>query len=280
MQMLCLKENYLRFVEYGNPEGKTVIYFHGAPGSPEECSIFDGLAKEYGLNIVCFDRFAIDTSLKNKDYYKFLASAISDKAQGKKVDLIGFSIGCHTAIETSVYLDSSVRNLHLISAAAPLDAADFLDDMAGKMVFTLAMKRPTIFILLSYWQTLIAKIAPNVLFNLFFGSAKGEDETLSKSSVFKRYITPILAYCFSKNVKGYIRDIKQYVTHWNGSVMRCTSNTYIWHGTNDNWSPVSMAQYLNNNLPASSKLELMKGLSHYSCLHSAVPKICAQLAKA
>jgi pimeloyl-ACP methyl ester carboxylesterase len=272
-------ENHLKFIEYGDPDGKTVIYFHGAPGSPEECSLFDKPAKEYGLNIICFDRFSIDSSLENEDYYKFLASAISDKAQGEQVDLIGFSIGCHAAIETSICLGSGVRKLHLISAAAPLDATDFLDGMAGKMVFTLAMKQPTIFVLLSYWQTLIAKIAPNVLFNLLFGSAKGEDKKLSKSSAFKSYITPILTHCFSNNVKGYIRDIKQYVTPWNGSVMKCTSNTYIWHGTNDNWSPVSMANYLNKNLQTSSKLELMEDLSHYSCLHSAAPKICAQLTK-
>lgn len=269
--------NHLKFIEYGDPYGRPVIYFHGAPGSPDECSLFDKPAKEYGLNIICFDRFSINPSLKDKGYYKFLASAISDRVQGEQVDLIGFSIGCHTAMETSIYLGSCVGSLHLISVAAPLDAADFLDGMAGKVVFTLAMKQPMLFILLSYWQTLIAKISPNSLFNLLFGSAQGEDKKLSKSIAFRSYINPILTHCFSNNVKGYIRDIKQYVTPWRSSLKKCTANTYIWHGTNDNWSPVSMANYLSKNLPTPSALELMEGLSHYSCLYSAAPKICAQL---
>jgi hypothetical protein len=42
----------LKSVEYGNSEGKTVIYFHGAPGAPEECAIFDRFAKENNLNMV------------------------------------------------------------------------------------------------------------------------------------------------------------------------------------------------------------------------------------
>ncbi|MFT5807486.1 MAG: pimeloyl-ACP methyl ester carboxylesterase [Moritella dasanensis] len=273
-------ESKLKFLEYGSPEGKTVIYFHGAPGSPEECSIFDKYAKEHGLNIICYDRFSIDSLLQNQAYYKYLANVIIDKANGGQVDIIGFSIGCHAAIETSLYLDGTVRELHLISSAAPLDAADFLNGMAGEMVFSIAMKHSTIFTLLSYWQTLLAKVAPRVLFKMLFASATGEDERLSKTADFKRYITPILINCFNTNVKGYIREIKQYVTPWKESILKCSANTYIWHGTNDNWSPVSMASYLKDNIPTYSNLELMEGLSHYTCLYAAAPKICTQLAKA
>ncbi len=156
-------ENSLKFVEYGNPKGKPVIYFHGVPGAPEECSIFDSHAKENSLNIICYDRFSIDSSLQNQDYYRFLADTILKKTNGEQIDLIGFSIGCHAAIETSLHLKPNVRNLHLISAAAPLDGGNFLNVMAGKMIFSIAINKPIIFTLLSYWQALIAKIAPNVL---------------------------------------------------------------------------------------------------------------------
>ncbi|PCI70063.1 MAG: alpha/beta hydrolase [Gammaproteobacteria bacterium] len=196
----------MKFVEYGDPKGKTIIYFHGAPGSPEECSIFDKHAKEYGLNIVCFDRFSIDSSIQGEDYYKFLADAIDDKINGEKVDLIGFSIGCHAAIETSIHLKDKVKNLHLISAAAPLDGDEFLDGMAGKMVFTIAMKQPFIFTLLSYWQAFLSKFVPGVLFKMLFARAKGEDKKLAKTTEFKKYITPALTHCFNFNVKGYKRN--------------------------------------------------------------------------
>jgi len=270
-------ENELKFLEYGNPEGKTVIYFHGAPGSPEEGSIFDEHAKKHNLNIICYDRFSIDSSLQDKAYYEYLANVIIDKANGGQVDIIGFSIGCHAAIETSLYLEGIVRELHLISSAAPLDAADFLNGMAGEMVFSIAMKHPAIFTLLSYWQTLLAKIVPSVLFKMLFASAVGEDKSLSKTADFKDYISPILIHCFNTNVKGYIREIKQYVTPWKESILKCCANTHIWHGTSDNWSPVSMAKYLKENIPTSSNLELMMGLSHYTCLYAAAPKICSQL---
>lgn len=269
----------MKFLEYGSPEGKTVIYFHGAPGSPKECSIFDEHARKHNLNIVCYDRFSIDHLLQNEDYYKYLADVIIDKANGEQVDIIGFSIGCHAAIETSLYLENTVREMHLISSAAPLDGADFLNGMAGEMVFSIAMKHPAIFTLLSYLQTILANIAPSVLFKMLFATAMGEDKLLSKTAEFKDYISPVLTHCFNTNVKGYIREIKQYVTPWKGSVLKCSTNTHIWHGASDNWSPVSMAKYLKESIPTSQSLDLMMGLSHYTCLYAAVPKICLQLGK-
>jgi len=271
--------NHVKSVEYGNPDGKTVIYFHGAPGSPEEGSIFEKYAQEYDLNVICFDRFSVDSSLQGEDYYKFLAHAILNKSHGDPVDLIGFSIGCQAAIKTSIHLGTNVRCLHLISSAAPLDAGDFLDDMAGKTVFSMAIKQPTIFAFISYWQGFIAKVAPNTLFNILFSTAVKEDKILAKNNEFKKIIMPVLTQCFSSNLSGYIREIKHYVEPWEESVFKCNSNTYLWHGLNDNWSPVSMAEYLKKSLPAFSSLEVMKGLSHYSCLYKAAPKICLQLAK-
>lgn len=272
-------EGGLSFLEFGNPGGKTVIYFHGAPGAPEEFSLFDVYAKKHDLHVICYDRFSIDSSLQNQAYYKYLSNVIIDKADGDKIDVIGFSIGCHVAIQTSRYLGKTVRELHLISCAAPLDGTDFLNDMAGKKIFSVAMNHPFFFTLVSYWQVLLVKIAPNSLLKILFASAVGKDSTLSKTDDFRMFMKPILKRSFAVNIKGYIRDIKQYVTPWSDSVLTCSVKTHVWHGTSDNWSPVSMAEYIRDNNPAFSSLELMENLSHYSCLYKAIPKVCLQLEK-
>jgi len=51
----------------------------------------------------------------------------------------------------------------------------------------------------------------------------------------------------------------------------------IWHGAKDNWSPVSMAEYLASAIPGCTSTEIFSGLSHYSCLYHAAPAICRQL---
>ncbi len=271
------KERKLRVTEYGNPEGKKVLYFHGAPGAPEESSIFERHAKEHDLNIICIDRFSINLSLRGAAYYKHIENIVRDKIKDNSVGIIGFSIGCHVAIEISNMLGSKVRGLHLISAAAPLDAGGFLNGMAGKSVFTLAMKAPKLFTVLSFWQVLLAKLAPSILFKILFSSAAGNDKELSKNKEFIAYINSVLSTCFSGNVKGYIREINQYIKPWGQTILNCTANTYIWHGANDNWSPVSMAVYLAETIPGSTSLEIIDEMSHYSCLYEAAPKICSAL---
>jgi len=98
----------LKVTEYGNATGKKVIYFHGAPGSPEECLVFHEHAKNHNLNVMCFDRFNIDLSLNGKAYYQKLVDAIKVSVDNEQIDIIGFSIGCKAAIETSLSLGHQV----------------------------------------------------------------------------------------------------------------------------------------------------------------------------
>ncbi|MDO9046733.1 MAG: alpha/beta hydrolase [Methylobacter sp.] len=268
----------MKFSQFDSDNGKIVIYFHGAPGAPEECAIFDFYAKEQGLTFICFDRFSGDYSIAGEAYYQLLAQEISKQAAGKQVDVVGFSIGAFIALQTCRYLGSGVvRNLHLISAAAPLDAGVFLEAMAGKQVFQLAKTCPVLFVLLSYWQGLLALLFPNALFRLLFASAAGGDKALSVDHEFQSSITKVLRSCFIGRVQGYVRDIRAYVLSWKDTLSGIGVNTHIWHGTEDNWSPVSMAEYLQSAIPGCTSIEIFNGLSHYSCLYRAAPEICRQL---
>lgn len=270
----------LKFSQFGSDNGQIVIYFHGAPGAPEECAIFSPYAKEQGLTFISFDRFSVDNSLAGEAYYQFLAEEISKHAAGKQVDVVGFSIGAFIALQTCRYLGNGVRSLHLISAAAPLDAGDFLESMAGRQVFQLAKTFPALFALLSYWQGLLTWLSPKALFRLLFASAAAGDKALSVDQEFQSAITKILRSCFMGRVQGYVRDVRAYVQPWKDTLSGIDVNTQIWHGAEDNWSPVAMAKYLASAIPGCASIEIFNGLSHYSCLYRAAPAICRQLGTA
>lgn len=270
-------EPLLKFSQFGSDNGRVVIYFHGAPGAPDECTIFDRYGKEHGLRFICFDRFSIDISIADEAYYRLLAKEISKQAAGEKVDVIGFSIGAFIALQACRHLADQVRNLHLVSAAAPIEAGHFLDAMDGKQVFRLAKVFPLLFLLLSYWQGLLALLFPNALFRLLFAGAVGEDKALAADHEFHSGMCKVLRSCFTGRVRGYARDIRAYVRPWNDKLSGIGVNTHIWHGADDNWSPVSMATYLQSAIPGWTSTEIFQGLSHYSCLYRAAPDICRQL---
>lgn len=271
----------LKLSQFGADDGQIVIYFHGAPGAPEECKIFDPDGKSHGLTFICFDRFSIDASVSGEAYFKLLAEEISKKAAGRQVDVIGFSIGAFIALQACRYVtDGVVKSLHLVSAAAPLEAGDYLEAMAGRQVFQLAKTFPTLFILLSYWQRLLALLLPNALFRVLFASAAGADKALAADRAFQSGITQVLRLCFIDRVQGYARDIGAYVRPWKTSLPEVSAKTYIWHGAEDNWSPKPMADYLKSAIPDCTSIKMFNGLSHYSCLYQAVPEICNLLGKA
>ncbi|MCK9396817.1 MAG: alpha/beta hydrolase [Methylobacter sp.] len=213
-------------------------------------------------------------------YYKFLAEEILKEAAGKRVDFIGFSIGAFIELQSCRYMGNGVKNLHLVSAAAPLEAGGYLEDMAGKQVFQLVNAFPALFILLSYWQGLMALLFPNALFRLLFASAVGEDKALVAGHAFQSHITKVLRSCFIGRVRGYARDINAYVHSWGTTLAEISVNTHIWHGAEDNWSPPLMADYLKSAIPGCTSIKIYKGLSHYSCLYRAAPELCNLLGKA
>jgi pimeloyl-ACP methyl ester carboxylesterase len=267
----------MNYSDYGNKEGRKVVYFHGTPGSIDESAIFDKYAKLHNLNIICFERFSIPSSLKGAEYHETLFEAIKAEVKSEEFDVIAFSIGCHIALKQAPLFGKQMKNLHLISAAAPLESGDYLNDMAGGIVFTLAMRFPRLFWLLTKWQSLLINLSPNTLFKMLFASAKAKDKRLLQDPSFKLFITSLLRKTYSANLAGYLRDVTEYVKPWADSLTLCEAETYVWHGIEDNWSPFNMAEYLFNTIPTSAKLTQVEEASHYSCLFESVEPICKLL---
>lgn len=270
-------EQGLRLVSCGAADGVLVVYFHGAPGAPEECLLFDQQGRAEGLSFVSLDRFAAEPSLQGEGYFRALAVEILACAGTARVHFVGFSIGCFVALQTCRHMQGRVAGVQLISAAAPLEAGDFLPDMAGQQIFRLARNWPLPFRLLSTWQALLARYAPGFLFNMLFATAQAADRELLENSQFRQQTIEQLRHCFSEGLAGYERDVRAYVQPWSSSLAAIKMPVRIWHGADDNWSPKAMADYLGVALTNCQKISIISGLSHYSCLQQVVPEVCAAI---
>lgn len=267
----------MTFAEYGDPSGQLVVYFHGAPGAVEECAVFDRSAKKVGLRFVCFERFSLDSNFSGEEYIQAIASSIREQAGEQRFAVVGFSIGCHVALQVSALLGEQVRSLHLVSAAGPLESGDYLNDMAGGVVFKLAKSSPLVFAALSLWQSLLCRVSPRLLYSMIFGSAKGQDKALSQDAEFQAFIYKILRRSYVEQLGGYKRDVMAYVKPWGGLLGACQGKAHLWHGTEDNWSPIAMSEHLAEALPQGGQLHRVDGASHYSCLKGSAVAICQSL---
>lgn len=257
----------------GPAEGRLLIYFHGVPGGTSEINTFKNSAQKHALHIVCQDRLALNYCGSDTLYFQTLASDIKVLSEGRKVDIVGFSIGAFVALQVSRFIPGLVKSLHLVSPAAPLEAGNFLNHMAGKTVFQLAQKAPLVFKALSLWQKFLALYWPKILVKMLFATASAKDKDLVKNRQFQNEIQLILTDCFARNTQGYIRDIYRYVSPWHESLASVAVKTHLWHGEQDNWSPIGMSEYLHKQIPAQTFIHRMPGLSHYSCVYAAMPEI-------
>src|SRR5215217_1433172 len=53
---ISIDDRVLRVRDVGHPQGSTVLYFHGTPGSRLDLAFADDLASELGVRLVSFDR--------------------------------------------------------------------------------------------------------------------------------------------------------------------------------------------------------------------------------
>ena len=280
-RLLCMPSKAaidLPIVRAGAPTGTVLVVFHGVPGSPAELQWWDAAARRYGVQLWSLCRSDLPANFQGTTYFEALAAALPTS---DPLHLAGFSIGGFVALRTAHMAEKAGRNiasLHLLSTAAPLEAGDFLTQMAGQPVFRMAQNRSTLLQGLTVMQGWLARVFPAGLSRLLFASACSSDRILAAESNFQEIARMAFADSLNAGRVGYLRDLREYVQPWAKMVSDVQAPTWLWHGTEDNWSPTGMAHWLQVNLQNCRGLELVQGQSHYGCLLSRVEKVCSLLA--
>jgi pimeloyl-ACP methyl ester carboxylesterase len=243
-----------------------IIYFHGVPGGAEELRLFGRKVAESTERFHLPDRQMAQGNSCEADYFRALADGLRQRFPNAPLRFVGFSLGASVALRTAPHLGDHVCQIDLVSAAAPLDLADYLPKMAGAPVFRLAKHSSHLFRLLTAVQSVAARIVPEQLYDMLFASSQGMDREQINDPLFRATMLGILKSCFAAGLPSYRGDIAAYVDDWAGELGAVTQPVSLWHGCADNWSPVAMANDLARRLPRCIGVNLFNGLSHYSML--------------
>lgn len=247
---------------------EALVYLHGFPGGPNEVGLF-GHTPDWISRAFIPDRASELPDLDTGAYFDDVANRAFSHARGRSLRLIGFSLGARVALELAVRLGDQVSKIDLISPAGPLDGNNHVDLMAGKMIFTMAAKRPGLFAIQSAAQGWIARHRPSLLYRALFG-ADGE-EAMSIPG-FRDRVTSLLHASFLHGGAGYQREILSYVAPWSDLPIRVSAPCTIWQGSLDRWTPTAMAEHLAILLPLG-ELRPVVGKGHYGTLHHALSNL-------
>jgi pimeloyl-ACP methyl ester carboxylesterase len=246
------------------------VYFHGTPGTSEELTLVTDENWLNNIRIVLPDRdgqFAGD--------FDAMSTSLKARFSGARLHLVGFSMGGFVALQVASRLGPMVDRIDLVSAAAPLELGDFLPAMAGKHLFAAAIRSPLRFQFLVRAQAFLSAFAPALLHRALFKNVPHAEQKLAADPGFETTINRMTRASLFRNRLSYTREILAYVKPWSMVLPQIHAKTYLWHGADDTWTPVSMAHALAAALPNVVAVNIMPGRAHYSCLIEALPQIAA-----
>jgi pimeloyl-ACP methyl ester carboxylesterase len=215
------------------------------------------------LRLLELDPEAIDAELPNA------IDAAVNEIGDNYVHVVGFSIGAMAAIKIAASRPNLVSRLTLISPAAPLSSGEFLDKMAGKPVFELALKQPKILRLLTRFQGLVTRFSPNTMIKMLFAKCGPVEKDLLEDQAFIGVMKMALLESFVQSPTTYLGYISAYVADWGDSLSGVLCPVELWHGTKDTWSPPEMSKYLADEIGEKATLNLVQDAEHYSTLTQA-----------
>ena len=259
--------------QYGDPTGRPVFYFHGAPGFAGECAQFDLIAQEAGVLLFAVHRFDRAPDLDFDTYIEELAVFLGAYAKSAPMEFIGFSLGAFIALMVAAKMKQPPARIYLISPAAPLETGDYLSLMAGALVFKMARAPVFVFRLFSMLQAIGVTIAPDIFYHQLFGNATGAEGALAREPNFRLEIDAALQFSVQQAVAGYVREMHAYVRPWAHRVLGLGTKVIIYHGADDHWAPAIMGTNLGKLLPDTRAVHILPNLAHYSCRQVTMEKI-------
>lgn len=242
---------------------EAAYFCHGMPGSEHDARLLKAVDSRIRLiapNLL--EARSIDPML---DVLGDFDRDTKDFADGL-INVVGFSIGAMVAIKIAAACPERVGRLTLISPGAPLSLGDFLPKMAGKPVFTLAMKRPIALRALTFGQGLMSSVAPGFLMKQLFAKCGGAERALINDATFRDVIRRGFSNSFRYRRDAYVRFVRSYVEDWASNLKDVTCPVELWHGEKDTWTPIAMSQKLDEIIAGPSQLNTIPDAEHYSTL--------------
>ncbi len=250
----------------------SVVYFHGAPGSPLELN----LAGNTGDQVVPLNRLVLPATTSD-ELVVALAEQITCLTQSGPLRLIGFSMGARWALAVARRLGAQVERIDLIAPLGPFSLGHYSRDLKGYPLLEIGRKWPSVLRFALAFQALLARWAPQKLLQFLLQDSRGEDRTLSMDPAFRDLILALFRH--SLNSDGYWRELVFASEDWSPILRDVRAPVRIWHGSEDNWAASGMSEELVRHLPNASATWL-PGLSHYSALKTVLPILLQQDASA
>lgn len=220
----------LGYAEYGPPDGNPLVLFHGTPGSRYTVVPASSLLDEYGIRLISLERpgFGRSTFDPDREILDWPAD-VEEAADSLELDqfiLPGGSGGGPYVLACAACIPERLTAVGVVSGIGPLDAPGATDGMAitSRIVFKLfplpGLMWPFLWLLS---QTI--RVLPG-----YPGVTEG----------------------LRQGPRVPLHEHRLQIRPWGFDLTSIPMHVHLWHGEQDRYTPVTMAEHIAEQLPSST----------------------------
>ncbi len=267
IQTIKLKDGRrLAFVEYGDPKGKPLMYFHGWPASHLSAAKYDALAKKMHIRVIAPDRsgYGLSDFKKGRTILDWPRDVVelANFLKIQKFAVLGVSGGGPYAAVCGYAIPKRLTNVGIAVGLSPIIGPHMFDGMmwmsrVGWMTYG---KAPVVRFLAAWIQYINSRWGPTWgIYGHLFGAKA--DKKFYEDRETRLATKEIFREAFRQGWRGPELDLKLYTTDWGFEVGAITSKTYLWYGASDQNVSLNMGKYYANHIKGS-KLTVFAGGGH------------------
>jgi len=258
----------LAVAEYGHPEGRPVLGFHGLPGSRRQRHPDDSIATTLGVRMLHLDRpgFGRSDPHRSRTLTSWAADAraVCDALGLDRVCVIGASAGGPYALACAALLGERVVRTAVVSGIGP-PGTMALRSRILRAGFALAPRARWSVRPFAFAAGLLARHAPGRYLNALASQLNSADRGLLARAEFRAMLAEDLREAFSQGTAAFAQDLALIAAPWPFDLARIGCPLALWHGVEDWMVPHAAAEAIARAVPAA-QLHRVSGGGHFLAL--------------
>ncbi|WP_213001310.1 alpha/beta fold hydrolase [Winogradskya consettensis] len=273
----------LEFAVTGHPQGSPVFLLHGTPGSRLGPKPRSSVLYRLGVTLISYDRPGYGGSTRHPK--RAVADAaedietIADSLGLRQFAVVGRSGGGPHALAAAALCRGRVSRTAVLVGIAPSDASglDWLSGMTDGNVreYETADNDWSKHVERLRLQADRARRDPESMVDVLRTQMTDPDLKVVDDIVIRRLLAETYVEALREGPFGWIDDVSAFRSSWGFRLEDVRGEVLLWHGADDNFSPVSHARWLAGQIPGA-QIQIQASTAHFGAVE-VLPEILTWL---
>lgn len=270
----------LGYAEYGDPQGKAVMSFHGGLSSRLDAAPMDRPCRSLGVRLIAPDR----PGMGHSDFqprrtlldWPADAAALADALGIERFAALGWSAGGPYALACARALPDRIPAAATVGSVAPFNLIGTRRDLnrPDRLMSTLSRWAPPLAALAL--QATIKWRSPQAVLGAIERTVSEPDRAALRRAGPPEAATAFVFEALRAGTRGVIHDYRVMTAPWGFDLEEVAPPVAVWQGERDELCPPRYARLLADRLPLAH-LHACPGVGHF-LLHDRGPEVVRELA--